>query len=444
MPHSNRAHSKFSHFLSEAVILEDGIVARNYRLFLLATIVVGIIFLITSGLRPIDEAVKTTGQFIPRSFVRTIQASEGGIIAKLYVRDGDMVEEGGMLIQIKNTYTVSEREQMHAKLAGLIARAARLKAYINETVPDFSELDLAKYQDIYKDQISLLRTLNQVRQTSLWVVQTQISQKKAEVNILEEQLNNAKKREGVNSTLLALREDLAKKNLVSRIAQLGSKREHLNSEGEIQRLTKQLEKSRSSLDEVEQRYTSMVADFRSQASIELGSVQNEIEQVKKGLAKLDDRARQMDVLAPVKGRVQELRVRTPGSVVMNGDPLLDIVPVEDLLHLEVKITPKDIGFIKPGQQVVIKVSSYDYALFGTVPGTLESISPFTFMDADKKVYYRGIVQPSSYKLTKGDHNYPLLPGMHAQADIVTGHRLLVSYLFKPLLFSHNNRGNQPL
>lgn len=431
--HPHKVHAKFSRHLSEAVILEDGLVRQNYRLMLMAAILACGLFLFIAGSRQINEAVKTTGQFTPRSSVRAIQASEGGIVAKLFIQEGDLVEKGGVLLRLVNTNTLTEREQVQARLSGLLAKSARLNGYLNESLPDFSFIDIVKYSDLYKDQLSLLRAQNQVRQSSLWVIQTQISQKKAEVAVYEEQLHNARLREGVNSKLLALRDGLASKNLVSRITQLSSKRDYLTSEGEIQRLAKQLDKSRESLQEVEHRHAALAADFRREARNELGMVENEIAQVKQTLAKIEDRTRQMDILAPVKGRIQDLRTRTPGSVVMSGDPLLEIVPEGDELNLEVRIPPKDIGFVKTGQEVIIKINSYDYAIFGTVSGRLVSISPFTYMDVDKKVYYKGIVYPDAKTMGRNNSFYPILPGMDAHADIITGQRLLLSYLLKPLL-----------
>lgn len=431
-------HQRFSRYLNEALILEEGNLSRSFRVFLMITVAVTAIFLVVATVTRVDEAVKAQGQFLPRTFVHRVQAPEGGIVSDVQVREGVLVEKGALLVRLVNATTASEREQTEARLAGLSARAIRLAAYLAEVPADFSPVDV-RFIDVVRDQQSLLKSQNLVRQTSLWVIDTQLSQKRSEIAQLEEQIQNAERRVGVDGTLLSLQDDLARKNLVSRMTQLGAKREYLTTSGEVQRLRNTLEKARGSLVEVEQRRKALEADLQRQASDELGVVKHEVAQVRETLSRLDSRKQQLELHSPVRGRVQDLKARTVGGVVRPGDELMQIVPEDDELNLILRISPKDIGFVRVGQEVVIKVTSYDFERYGTVNGALRSISPFTQLDERKNVYYMGVVEPVTRYVGELRAN-PILPGMWAQGEILTGQRSLFTYLVKPLTPSSLIRG----
>ncbi|MBF0309150.1 MAG: HlyD family type I secretion periplasmic adaptor subunit [Magnetococcales bacterium] len=426
------AKQNFSRYLSEALILEEEDISWKSRLKLM--LVVAFIFsvFIWAIVTEVDEAVKTTGQFQPTGSVHSVQAPEGGILAKLLVSEGQLVEEGQELLRLSNATTLSEKKQIQARQAALRARAVRLEAFVRGEEPDFSAIG-AEFVDVVREQKVLWHTQNEARKSNLWLIDTQIAQKKAEVALIGEQIRQARARSGVDDQLLSLREELGRKDLVSRMAQLNAQRDVVSSQGEIQRLGKQLEKARKSLGEVETRRQAMEADLRHKASDELGTVKGELEQVEEQVTKLENRSTHLILHARVRGRVQDLRMRTIGGVVKPGDVLLQIVPSDEPLQLELRILPKDIGFVKPGQSVVIKVASYDSERYGTIKGRLLTVSPFTQLEADKKVYYRGYAALEKQYVGNIPGANPILPGMAAQADVVTGSRSLLAYLVKPLV-----------
>ncbi|MBF0285772.1 MAG: HlyD family type I secretion periplasmic adaptor subunit [Magnetococcales bacterium] len=426
----------FSQHLSEALILEEAVISWKIRLLLMLTIVGGFLFFFWSLATQIDEAVKTTGQFSPQGSVYPVQPPEGGILAEVAVKEGELVDKGALLARLNNDQTSTDRKQTQARQAALQARAARLTAFMGGEEADFSAID-PEFAEVARDQRSLLRTQLTARQTSLQVIDSQLEQKKSEVEQITDLIRSATRRVGVDGEVMALRDDLASKNLASKVSQLDSKRTYLNTVAEISRLEQQLAKSRHALGEVEKRREALESELRTQASQELGQVNQELAQVRESLTRLEDRRTHLEIRTPVRGRVQDLRVRTIGAVVKSGDMLMQIVPVDDDLLLEAQISPRDIGFIHPGQTVVIKVASYGFERFGGVTGQLVSVSPFTRMDPlDKKVYYTGLIRPSRRFVGENPEANPILPGMWAQADITTGRRSVLTYLLKPLLISH--------
>jgi adhesin transport system membrane fusion protein len=234
----------------------------------------------------------------------------------------------------------------------------------------------------------------------------------------------------------AIRAEAAQSGVVSRQTYLETARAKVAAEGEVTRIAEQIKVATDVLSEVERRRTSLDATQEQDALSELGSVSNEAEQVKNALTKLQDRVTRLEVKAPVAGQVQDLRVHTIGEVLAAGGTLARIVPSDAVLQAEVKVSPNDIGHVAVGQTVKVKVSSYDYNRYGTLPGILLKVSPTTLLDEqDKKPFYRGIVQINRPYMGPGENQNMVLPGMSVEADIVTGEKVLIQYLFKPVFVS---------
>ncbi|MEO5353690.1 MAG: HlyD family type I secretion periplasmic adaptor subunit [Magnetococcus sp. XQGC-1] len=437
-----------AHRFADAIILEEAVIPWKVRLALLLTIGASLLFSLWSTVTRIDEAVKTNGQFMPRGQVYKVQAAEAGLLSALFVKEGDQVEKGALLVHLKNTSNETDQKQAQARLAGLQARRIRLQALLTGAEADFSSI-APEYGDVVRDQSSLLRTQLLARETSLSVLETQLTQKRTECEQLTDLLRTARGRVEVDQASQALQDELASKNLVSKVVQLNAKRTLLASQAEVNRLGKQLEKARQSLEEVQTRRRILESEGRQQASDELGQVNNDIAQTNELLTRLQERQDQLELYASVSGVVQGVKTRATGAVVKAGDTLLQIVPSDAELMMEVRIPPEHIGFVQPGQPVVIKVATYDFQRFGTVSGRLTAVSPSTEQVVDRLVsvankdlrpHYLGWIKPDTRFVGKPE--YPILPGMQAEADIITGHRSVLVYLLKPLLLPEHVGGEK--
>ncbi|MEO5340767.1 MAG: HlyD family type I secretion periplasmic adaptor subunit [Magnetococcus sp. MYC-9] len=432
----------------DAITLEEAVISWKVRWSLLLTLSASVVFGGWSVSTRIDEAVKTNGQFMPQGMIYRVQASEGGLLAALLVKEGDAVEKGALLASLSNATDEADQQQAKARMAGLSARRIRLQALLHHTEADFSVIDPA-YADLIRDQTSLLRTQRLARETSLSVVMTQLNQKRSEYEQLADLLRTAEGRVEVDGAMLKLQDELADKNLVSKVSRLNAKRAMLTSHAEVNRLRNQLEKARQSLDELHKRRDILESESRRQASDELGQVNNDLLQVQELLTRLQGRQAQLDLRTPVTGRVQGLKTQTIGAVIKPGDVLMQVVPLDAEILLEVRIPPEHIGFVRTDQPVVIKVNSYDFQRFGTVSGRLVSVSATTEQVVDRMVHssnrdllprYLGWVKPDTRFV--GSPAHPILPGMLAEADIITGQRSVLVYLLKPLMMPGHGKGEK--
>ncbi|MEO5347379.1 MAG: HlyD family type I secretion periplasmic adaptor subunit [Magnetococcus sp. YQC-9] len=423
--------NRFSRHLTEAQILEETGVSGAIKLTLTATLVVTAFLLFLSAYIHANEAVKTQGEFLPSQGVQRIHPPEAGIVTEIAAVNGQNVRKGDLLVRLKNAVAEAEGRQVEARLMGLKARAIRLEAFLARLPADFSPIP-GKYADLVREQRALLDTQNQVREKSLWVFDSQIQQKKSDIELAKQNLRNMEKSAEVDADLLELKENLGKKNLVSRLSQLESRRAYVDSEGKTRTLRVQIKQNESALEEALAKKSGYERELRNQASQELGGVQNEISQVKTLLERLLDRRNNLDVFAPINGRVQDSRVTTLGGVFNPRDILMEIVPEDDELQLAVNIQPKDIGYVHAGQTVNIQVTSYDFSRFGGVGGRLISISPFTQMDKDGTAFYKGIIKPDRAHIGEAGAGHAIVAGMKAKADIISGNRSILSYILNPL------------
>ncbi len=423
--------------LTEPILFEEESLPRFVRVALVAAATLVIAFVIWASIIHIDEIAGSTGQVVPSGSVKIVQHLEGGTVAEILVTEGQLVQEGQILVRMDPAAAKSELDQMTARQTALLLRAERLRAIVDRRKPDFSALQ-PQYPDQVADAERTWASQVDAQKTALDIVTTQAAQRRKEVDQVDRALGVAQQQLDLTRQQLTIRKQGAAAGIVSRQIYLETKRAEVTAEGEVLRLQEQLRVARDALAEVETRQHNLALTQQQDALTELGAVTAELEQVKNALAKLQDRVDRLDIRAPVTGLVQDLKVRTPGEVLPAGGIVLRVVPVNDVLEAEVKISPADIGHVEPGQPVKIKISSYDYTRYGALAGTLKSVSPTTFADERGQPYYKGMITFSRSYIGPVKGANPVLPGMSVEADIVTGHRRLIEYLLKPVYVSVTN------
>lgn len=421
--------------LSEPILFEEAALPAFVRTGLMAAALLVVLFVVWASVVSIDEISAAPGQVVPSGQIKTVQHLEGGVVAEILVTEGQMVSEGQVLVRMDPSEAQSEHQQMLARYYGLLLRAERLKATIERRPPDFQAIT-TDYADQAADQQRLYQGQLAARSSSIEVVDSQVDQKRREVKQLRDSLSIAQQQLVLTADQTSIRKEAAENGLVSRQTYLETARAKVAAEGEVARLSEQIKVATDALSEVERRRANLDATLEQDILAEIGSVTNEAEQVKNTLTKLKDRVTRLDIKAPVAGQIQDLRVTTVGEVMAAGGTLTRIVPSNAVLEAEVKISTNDIGHVAVGQPVKVKVSSYDYNRYGTLPGTLIKVSPTTLLDEkDKQPYYRGVVQISRPYMGPAENQNMVLPGMSLEADIVTGNKALIQYLFKPVFVS---------
>ena len=416
--------------LNRSLHIEEGRPPQSSRMNILVACVIVIAFIIWSAITPLDEIANTTGQIIPSGFIKSIQHLEGGIISEIKVHEGDTVKEGQLLLMIDGKGAQSELEQALAKEASLKIKAERLRAFGLGQKPNFSEFAQGN-KNLVNDQQSIYDMQVKNREDQRSIIDKQQEQQKSLLTIqlgqekdLRDQAAVAEKQRDVNKELFEKR--------------LKTGTEYRNSEENVSRIHKelnqvlnQMQQTKQAIGESENKLTELGTRLRNEALTEMGNVTGEIAQVKESITKLQDRVNRLEIKAPVSGIIKGLKTNTLNGVIQPGEEIMQIVP-ENAMEVEAQLNPKDAGNTQIGQNVTVKVSAYDYSRFGSIEGKLKSVSASTFLDENKRPYYKAFITLNQLYVGKNPNANKLSVGMTVQADIHTGQKTLLQYLIKPV------------
>jgi len=420
--------------LTEPIAFEEETMPAFVRTALLGTVGLLVVFMVWGGLVDLDEIASAPGHIVPSGQVRTVEHLEGGIVAEIPVTEGQLVDQGDVLLRFDPLAAQSELQQTEAREASLLLRDERLKATAENRKPDFTGVG-ARYPDLVADQDRIWQGQVATHRSALEVLDQQINERRAELEQLHHSLAAAEEQFKLTSDQVAIRESGVEIGVVSRQVLLETRRAQVAAKSEVTRLQDQVRLTGHALAEAEDRKRNLGQSQRQDALSELGTVSAEMAQVKGALVKLQDRVLRTEVKAPVRGIVQDIKVTIPGEVVPAGGVVMRIVPVEEKLEAEIRIPAAEIGHVRTGMPVKVKIAAYEFVRYGTLSGTLSKLSASTFSDEQGRPYYKGMVSFERNYVGKVPGENPLLPGMPLDGDIVIGHRSLLSYLLKPFVVS---------
>jgi len=416
--------------LAQSIVLEESGTSPMVRMAVLLVCIATGLFVVWAWFTQVTEVAVTQGQVIPSGQVKTVQHLEGGIVASVLVNDGDLVEASQALVRLNPAQALGDLEQTRARRAALQARAERLRAYIDNRAADFRDMG-AGWEDLIADQQALLVAQRGSLNAGLDVLQAQLDQKRSEIQLFREQLKGVDQQLRILTEIIAMRAELLEKGLQSKIVYLDNKREQARQQAEHGRLLAQIHASEQSLNEMDMRMRERRASLLKDAVEELGRVTAELGEVRETLSRLYDRVTRLEIEAPVRGLVQHRRVHNSGAVIPPGGIIAELVPVDRALQVEARVTSRDIGHIHVGQKVTVKVTTYDFSRYGAIEGTVEQLSPTSFLDEQQSAYYKALVSLKANHVGSDPANR-VLPGMTVQADIITGDKTLLQYLLKPI------------
>lgn len=350
-----------------------------------------LVFFIWAALFKLEEVSTGTGKVIPSSKEQIIQSLEGGILTKLDVKEGDIVEKGTILAQFDPTRFASNVGESQSLLVSSLATSARLRAEVNGTALQFPEI-------VQKDS-QLVREETQLYNTRRRNLEESISDLTTSLTLVQQELR--------------MTEPLVAKGAASEVEVLRLKRQASD-------LQKQINDTRS--------------QYYVKAREELSKANTDVETQRQIVKGKSDTLNRTVFRAPVRGVVKEIDVMTLGGVIPPNGKIMTIVPLDEQLLIEARISPRDIAFIRPNQQALVKITAYDYAIYGGLHGKVTVISPDTIRDEVKQdqFYYRVYIRTDSDKLrNKQGKTFAITPGMVATVDIRTGQKTVLDYLIKP-------------
>ncbi|MDE8602415.1 HlyD family type I secretion periplasmic adaptor subunit [Marinomonas sp. RSW2] len=394
--------------------------------------------LVWANYTALDEVTVGDGKVIPTSQVQQIQNLEGGILKEINVKVGQVVDSGQVLMTIENTEALSSLREQQAEFVNLQVRATRLQAESYRIEPEF-DADIKKQYplvvnrelDLYNNRLESLRT----NQASF---QQQIEQRKQEIVEQQAKLDNLKQSYVFSKEELDLTRPAFEQGAVSRVELLQLERQVNQLQGDLEATQLAIPRARSALKEAQSNLAESDAQFRAEAQEDLTSVKSKLDQLKEASVSLEDKVSRTQVRSAVKGIVKQIQLNTVGGVIKPGMNLMEIVPIEDSLLIEAKVRPENIGFIQPGLNAVVKLSAYDFAIFGGLHSTVENISADTILDEEGNSFFLVRVRTDKNYLGTKQAPLPVIPGMQATVDIITGKKTLLDYLLKPILKAQQN------
>ncbi|WP_419718514.1 HlyD family type I secretion periplasmic adaptor subunit [Erwinia aphidicola] len=356
-------------------------------------------FVLWANFYTLDEVTTGTGKVIPSSHEQIVQSLEGGIVHSINVQEGEVVERGQRLAQLDRTKTESGVQESLSRLHAALATAARLTAQINDTPLVFPP-ELNNEPDLVKSETELYNSSR---------------------NSLEKQLSGLKQGVALIRRELAMTKPLVKQGAASDV--------------EVLRLQRQI-------NEMESKATDLETQYHVRAGEELAKANAEIETQRSVILGRKDSLNRLDFFSPVKGIVKNIEVNTVGGVIPPNGMLMTLVPIDDQMLVEAQISPRDVAFIHPGQKAKVKITAYDYSIYGSLDGEVTTISPDTIQDDVRRdvYYYRVKIKTNANYLENKHHEkFYIFPGMIATVDIKTGNKSILDYLLKPL-----NKTNEAL
>lgn len=409
---------------------------RGGRIILWVIFVFLFIGVIWADNTTLDERTVGIGKVIPSRQIQQIQNLEGGILKSIDTKEGATVTKGQVLMTIENSAAVSSLREQEAESDNLYASAVRLQAQVDGTPPIFSKAFTDKNPDLVARESELYKNQVESLDANKRVFQQQVDQKQQEIVEQKAKLENLKQSYKLSSEELSLTRPAFKQGAVSRVELLQLERDVNKLKGDLEATELAIPRARSALKEAENKLAESDAKYRSDAQEELNKVQSKLDQLKQANFSLQDKVSRTQVRSPVNGIVKQIQINTVGGVIKPGMDLLDIVPIDDSLLIEAKVSPKDIGFIKPDLSAVVKLTAYDFSIYGGLKAHVETISADTIIDKEDREgrsFYLVRVRTDKNYLGTKENPLPIIPGMQASVDIITGKKTLLQYLFKPIL-----------
>jgi adhesin transport system membrane fusion protein len=401
------------------------------RVLLRAIGIVVALFLLWAAVAQLDEVTRGEGKVIPSRQLQILQSIDGGLVSEILVKEGDVVTPNQLLIKIDETRFVSSVKENQAQYLGLVAKAARLRA-ISEGKPFVPPPEVLKADpSIVQQERQFFEARNDELVAAISIARQQLAQRHQELNEAQAKKAQAVQGYDLTSKELAVTRPLINSGAVSEVELLRLERDVSRYRGERDMASAQISRIQAAINEAQRKIEEVELTFRNDASKELSETMAKLNSLAEGSVALSDRVKQSSIRSPVKGTVKRLLVNTVGGVVQPGKDMIEIVPLEDALLLEAKVQPRDIAFLRPGQPVMVKFTAYDFSIYGGLDGTLEHIGADSVTDEKGNAFYTVRVRTS--KPGFGDANLPIIPGMVAEVDILTGKKSVLAYLIKPVL-----------
>lgn len=398
--------------------------------------VAGIIY--WASVANLDEIVTGVGKVIPSTQLQVVQNLEGGIVKSIQVKEGDLVFAGDVLVTMDQTQYFSKFREQRAKFLGLFAAQARMKAELagKDTVIYPSRV-MKEAPEIARNEDLLMKARAAELKSALAALRETSKQRQSEIREIEARISNLGIQFGLSKDQVNMIEPMVKAGAMSQLELLRLKQETAALQVNVSAAKDSLPRVRAALREAKNRIEERRNKFFTETRTSLGETNVQLSALEELMGGEEDKIRRSEVRSPVKGTISKINVTTIGGVLKPGMDIVEIVPDEDDLLVEARIRPADVAFLHPGQQAKVKITAYDFTIYGGMDAELEHISANTITDEEGEAFYLIRLRSRSKIKGKKGEDLTIISGMQAEVDIITGKKTVLEYLIKPIIRGAN-------
>lgn len=420
-------------FMSEtsAAVLEGG--SRTSHIILWCSVVFVIIALVWANFATLDEITRGAGKVIPSSDLQVIQNLEGGIIKEILVREGNIVEHGQPLMIIDDTQFRSDKRVSEIKSVSLKLKIARLEAEAEGKDFRVSRKLKAAVPALVQEEMELYEGRQNELQVKIKILENELLGAKQELAEMKRKNSQLEKSHNLVARELKLTYPLVKEGAVSEVELLRLERTVNDLKGEWDGTKLAIPKLEAEVKGSEHKVKEAKLNFQNEAQAQLTQAKSELTELFQSYTALEDRVDRTTIRSPVRGVVNQINTTTVGGIIQPGQTVMEIVPLDDTLLIEAEIKPQDIGFLKPNLKAKVKLTAYDFSIYGGLEATVEHISADTVINEKKESVYMIRLRTKQNYLEKDGKKYPIITGMRATVDILTGKKTVLDYILKPIL-----------
>ncbi len=419
--------------LSQALELEEKPDNRYLRLSLYALGAAALIFFPWAALTPITQVVNASGEVIPEGEVTVVQHLEGGIVSRVDVQDGEAVRQGEVMLELRPTLVESEYRAVEQQLRNLLLQQKQLQAAIRGDRAA-AELDAGANNGgkVSAAQRALLNSRLANKTDKIDAAQAQLREKQAEIRGLNDQIAKFQREIMLYRTQRDMWAKLVSTGAASKLSLVNAEQQLAASQTKLAELRGTRAEALQLLAQAQANLRDLQSGLRLEENSQIATLVNEEAVVSENIKKLRNQLDRTKITAPIDGVVSDLRYKAPGSVIAPGAVVMQLVPTKSENLVEARIRSADIGFVKPGQAVEVKLQPYDSSIYGSVPGKVLSIAPSTVQDPDdRQYYYKARIQLERQYVDVKNKKYPIQVGMPLVADIQGPKRSVLRYIFQP-------------
>lgn len=414
----------------------EGQTPQGARRVVWFSVAVFAVLLLWANFAVLDEVTRGEGKVIPSRQVQVLQSMDGGIVSDILVKEGQSVRIGDLLLKVDPTRMVSSLRENRSQYLSMLAKAARLRALAEGSRFVAPPKVVKEAPELAEQERALYESRRSELDATVGVARQQLAQRTQELASVRAKREQAAQSYTLTAKELELTRPLTKSGAVSDVELLRLERDVARYRGERDSANSDIPRIESAINEATRKVQEVELTFRNIARSELSETASKLGSLSEGSTALVDKVKQTEIRSPVNGTIKQLKINTVGGVVQPGRDVIEVVPSDDALVLEARVLPRDIAFLRPGQKALVKFTAYDFATYGGLEATLENISADSVVDEKGNAFF--LVKVRTLSTSLGARQLPIIPGMVAEVDILTGKKSVLSYLLKPILRAKAN------